>query len=283
MIHQPTKQENRGGSQFTPEATTLDDVMGIKRLLVAFVSLFSALVMTCTVGPNAAEQSENPLETAGDAEEEGDPLDDEADDDGVYDVDAMGIPQFIAVNYIDLDGISRISRFRSGIGHDYSDSFESCRSMKHYFEPADAIDWASVAVFSPVSGAVVRVDEEWAGTQLHIVPDGFPAFFVIIFHIDLSDPVSLGDTVTAGQQLGTHIGSQTMSDIAIGASTPDGWKLLSYFDVLTDSVFEEYRLRGLDSRSEAVVSKDARDADPLTCVGGAFADEGQLENWLTLN
>ena len=54
--------------------------------------------------------------------------DDQSSDD---DDDNVEIPQFVDVNYIELEKISKISKFRSGMGHDYSDDFESCRSMKH--------------------------------------------------------------------------------------------------------------------------------------------------------
>ena len=53
-----------------------------------------------------------------------------------YDVDKNGVPQFMEADYIDLSRITQISKFRSAAGHDFSDSFESCRSMKHYFWPA---------------------------------------------------------------------------------------------------------------------------------------------------
>ncbi len=53
---------------------------------------------------------------------------------GTYDVDANGVPRFVDTSYIDLDGLTRISLFRSHDGHDYSDGVETCRSMKHYFK-----------------------------------------------------------------------------------------------------------------------------------------------------
>ena len=45
------------------------------------------------------------------------------------------IPRFSSALYLDADQIDRISRFRSGVGHDFADSYESCRSMKHYLCP----------------------------------------------------------------------------------------------------------------------------------------------------
>ena len=202
---------------------------------------------------------------------------------GSYDVDTEGIPQFISVNYIEPDNIYQISKYRSGIGHDYSDDFEFCRSMKHYFQPNDSVDWSTIQIYSPVNGTVSKIYEEWAGTQVQIKSEVYPAFFLIIFHINLTNSLNVGDLVAAGQHLGTHIGSQTMSDIAVGVNTPNGWKLVSYFDVMTDSLFQDYQARGLNSRNDVIISNEARDADPLTCDGEEFSDSGNLENWEILN
>ena len=206
-----------------------------------------------------------------------------SDNDNIYDVDAKGIPRFVTVNYIDLSKIDRISKFRSGEGHDYSDDFESCRSMKHYFVPKDGIDWTTVQVYSPIKGKVIRTIQEWAGTQVQIYSDEYPAFYFAIFHINLVNPLNEGDEISAGQLLGTHIGSETWSDIAVGVTTPDGRKLVSYFDVMTDEVFQAYQARGLSSRSDVIISKEARDADMLNCSGDAFMNTGQIENWVYLN
>ena len=200
-----------------------------------------------------------------------------------YDVDAHGIPKFVAADYIELPKIYSISKFRSSEGHDYSDEFEACRSMKHYFNPKSTIDWSTIKVFSPIGGTVSRMFDEWAGTQVQIRSKTYSAFFFIIFHINLSNPLSVGDTLSEGQQLGTHIGSQTMSDIALGVNTPSGWKLVSYFDVLTDTLFQQYQARGLNARSDAVISKAARDADSLTCSGETFTTTGGLGSWVILN
>lgn len=205
------------------------------------------------------------------------------DDQGNYDVDAKGIPKFVSTDYIESAKIESITKFRSGEGHDYSDDFESCRSMKHYFKPKSNVDWASIKIFSPVKGTVVRIDEEWAGTQIRIKSEQYPAFYFIIFHISLTNPLKVGDAVSEGQQLGTHIGSQTQSDIAVGVSTPNGWKLISYFDVMTDQLFQVYEARGIGSRSDLIITKEARDADPLLCSGETFGTTGTLENWVNLN
>ncbi len=191
--------------------------------------------------------------------------------------------RFIKVDYIELDKIERISKFRSGIGHDYRDDAESCRSMKHYYQPKNKVAWSSVKIFSPVGGTVVRLFDEWAGTQVQIRPYDQPLFTIIIFHIALQKMLTAGDSVTAGQQLGTHIGSQTMSDIAVGYSQQNQWKLFSYFDVMSDSLFQMYTDRGVPSRNSCIISEAARDADPLNCSGELFRTSGTLENWVNLN
>ncbi|MFZ4622198.1 MAG: hypothetical protein ACOYNS_16680 [Bacteroidota bacterium] len=189
---------------------------------------------------------------------------------------------FITTDYIELNKIERISKFRSGIGHDYRDDAESCRSMKHYYQPLGNISWSSVKIFSPVTGKVVRTFEEWAGTQLWIQPSKYPAYTIMIFHINLLKPLAVGDSVTAGMQIGTHIGSQTMSDIAVGYSIGNKWQLLSYFTLMSDSLFSSYAARGITSRNELIITKAARDADPLNCSGETFGTGGSLENWVLL-
>jgi hypothetical protein len=208
-----------------------------------------------------------------------------SDNDNIYDVDAKGIPKFVTVNYIDLSKIDSVSKFRSSEGHDYSDDFESCRSMKHYFAPKGDINWAttSINIYSPVKGKVIRAFQEWAGTQVQIYSDDYPAFYFAIFHINLANPLNEGDEISAGQLLGTHVGPATWSDIAVGVATPDGRKLVSYFDVMTDEVFQAYQARGLSSRSDVIIAKEARDADTLNCSGDSFLNIGQLERWVYLN
>ncbi len=67
-----------------------------------------------------------------------------------YDLDALGVPKFVNVVYIDLTQISQISKFRSSAGHPYRDDIETCRSMKHYFIQPDN----TVTIRSPVAGDV---------------------------------------------------------------------------------------------------------------------------------
>ena len=199
-----------------------------------------------------------------------------------YDVDALGVPQIAGADYIDLAAVGRVSLFRSAEGHDYHDDFESCRSMKHYVEPRAGVDWSTVRIFAPVQGAIELTRADFVGLQLVIRSTANPAFTFIIFHVNPSISVAPGTAVALGQQIGTHIGSQTQSDIAVGVQTPKGYKLVSWFDVMSESVFSGYAARGVASRASAVISRTARDADPLSCSGETFTSKGAIAGWLTL-
>jgi hypothetical protein len=73
-----------------------------------------------------------------------------------------------------------------------------------------------------------------------------------------------------------------MSDVAVAVDTPGGFTLVSWFDAITEPVFDAYRARGLSRREDAIITRQARDADPLTCSGEAFAGTGSLPNWVLL-
>ena len=186
---------------------------------------------------------------------------------GTYDLDALGVPRFVNVNYIDLTGIAQVSKFRSSAGHDYHDDEEQCRSMKHYFVAPDA----TTSIFSPVAGTVSRLAADFVGTQIQIVSDEHPGFIFIIFHVNLARELTVGDHIDEGERLGTQVGTQTLSDIAVGVNTSNStYRLVSYFDTLTDAAFAAFQARGITSRDQMSFTKGERDADPYTCSGEAF-------------
>jgi hypothetical protein len=201
-----------------------------------------------------------------------------------WDIDKDGIPKFVNTNYIELSKIYRISKFRSSFGHDYSDFTEHCRSMKHYFEPKSSIDWTTVKIYSPISGVITRLEQEWAGTKIEIASDKYPAFRISIFHINLQITKNVNDTITAGRLLGTQIGSMTDSDVSVIVNDPTKQgRMVSWFDVISDQVFNEYSSFGISSRSTMIIPKEVRDANPLTCSGDTFTNTDPLEAWVYLN
>lgn len=183
-----------------------------------------------------------------------------------YDVQKLGVPRFVSTNYIDVAKIFAISKFRSGAGHSYSDDFEQCRSMKHYFMYPDA----NAVIQAPVAGTITRIFDEWAGTQVQITATVQPAFTFILFHVALTKPLAVGDSVLEGQVLGTHVGMQTFSDIAVGVNVPGGYRLISYFETLTDSGFAPFRSRGITDIAQLVIPRAERDAAPFQCNGETF-------------
>ena len=207
-----------------------------------------------------------------------------------WDLDQQGVPQIATSDCIDLDAVLRLSRFRSGAGHDYSDDFETCRSMKHYFHPKVGVDMSTIRIYAPFSGTVVGTTEEWdgpalwKGTAVGIRPDGYPAFHVVLFHVDLHLSLAVGDTVTAGQEIGTSEKQDgTAGDVAIGIRTPAGFRLASWFEVMTDDVFAAYAARGVSARSDMIVTAAQRDADPLICDGQEFQSASSFPDWVDLN
>jgi len=216
-----------------------------------------------------------------------------------YDIFTKGIPQFAEKNFTQLNKIEKISKFRSGFGHSYTDGNETCRSMKHYFDPFPRFrDNNIVEIYSPVNGIITSVVNDGHGAsiglknkEIQIKSADQPAFIFIFFHCDIiSEAIASGKSVQAGELLGYarlyYEDLQqyaTSFDIAVSVNTPAGMRLISYFDVLNDQVFNEFVSRGANARSDFVITREARDASPLQCDGETFLNSGILENWLTLN
>ena len=192
-------------------------------------------------------------------------------------------PQIITHSYMDLSKVQHVSRFRSAIGHNYSfDPAEPCRNMKHYFEIANAVDMP--LIMSPADGTIVRIEPEWAGDKIDIITKAAGhEYRITIFHITraANNRLFVGAPIHAGDILGTHVGAYTSSDIAI---MDEQGTLFSYFDLMTDSVFQEFSgVFNISTRADMVISAAARDADPLTC--GPAPEQviltlGNIPNWV---
>jgi len=202
-----------------------------------------------------------------------------------YDLASLGPPVVLPANYIDLSKIERISRFRSTVGHSYTDGSETCRSMKHYYQPKLSLDWTTVDIYAPASGTVMGIAPDGAfGYRMRIRPRDLPVLDIQIFHVTLDSGIVRDRWVDAGEHIGRHASSGTMSDIAMSIGPKEGGTLISYFDAMTDSVFALYLARGVASRAAAIITEAERDADPVPCVGEQpFTVHGTLPDWLVLN
>ncbi len=203
-------------------------------------------------------------------------------------------PRFVTHEFTQLYKIEQISKFRSGAGHDFSDDSESCRSMKHYYAPYPEYIDNDIEVYSPVDGAIVELWGENPETgvtdyQVHIKSEEYPAFTIRLFHIILDD-LKVGDKVEAGQHLGYAFMSRLPDDqvahdfdIAVHVRTQNGRRYVSYFEILTDEVFQAYIDRGATSRAQFTITKEERDDHPLSCDGEWFDGTDPLEAWVQLN
>jgi len=139
------------------------------------------------------------------------------------------LPLFITASHVDVSDIERISMFRSNAGHDYSDSFESCCSMKHYYRPFDYYEKRfTQPIFSPVDGVIlyIGVDEDsgegswlrayreatgkqppddYIDTKVFIRPDEAPNLWVRLHHVSPRQEILAAVTTSSGidQMFGT--------------------------------------------------------------------------------
>lgn len=197
-------------------------------------------------------------------------------------------PQFIQADFIDLDKTVAISKFRSGSGHDFASGGETCRSMKHYFNVQNTAEGErlrtlnnglppgpdgknDIKIYSPVDGKITSIrSDQTIGEQIYIEPKNAPNYTIRLFHIYKLEDVKVGQTVKAGEQIG-NIGQYQNTDIAIESGQGFKPNFISYFNVMPDSIFAEYLARGVKDRSELIITKEYRDANPLQCKGEQFA------------
>ena len=204
--------------------------------------------------------------------------------------DPNNIPKVAKANFTELDKFSRMSKIRSAVGHDFSyntpeydASRANCKSMKHYFMPQGvpreqskyqttphAFEWMSIKMFSPVDGRLIGVyyDENDWGTEAKftIASSEYPGYYFMFFHIALDSSLTEGSIVQAGQQLGTIGAEDTWGEIAVSAKIgKDDHRLLSFLQVASDDVLDEYQSRGISTASDVIVTKDQRDENPKAC------------------
>lgn len=252
----------------------------IKNNSVIVIILISLLLLSCGGGGDESSSNNGSGQTAATTI--------------TYDIDALGLPKFVNTNYIDLSKIYRISKFRSSAGHDFSDHFEDNRSMKHYFNPlvdqngSPSFDWETIEIYAPVDGTVLWIWDEWGngagGYQLWIVPDGYPAFHIRIFHVTLETGIVEGTHITEGQLIGHHATDATWSDIGVSVWVPDPAgvsnykeRMVSIFNIMTDTCFAQYTAYpSITARDDLMISKSERDLYP------GFHDYPEPNSWIDI-
>ena len=223
------------------------------------------------------------------------------------DPDRDPLPAVIEALHIPLERIRRISKFRSGVGHDFSDGVESCRSMKHYLhplggEPGEAHDpsWSTLEIRSPLTGTIREMRDEWgrgrAGFGMTIVSEAHEQIAVTLFHVAPDDGIEIGRRVEAGERLGRHSTDETYHDIAVAvrgvadeAGEWGGLRYVSWFDVMSDEVFAAFAEYDIDERDRFLIPRETRDEHPLSCderrrftARDPLAGEDDSGIWVTL-
>jgi len=105
--------------------------------------------------------------------------------------------------------------------------------------------------------------------QIRIRSDKYPAFLFVLFHIDpLSSEIVEGKSVKGGELIGyarmyypdldTYAAN---SDIGVQVTTPQGLRYISFFETMTDDLFQIYVNRGAGKRSDFIITKEERDAN----------------------
>ncbi len=215
--------------------------------------------------------------------------------------DEIGEFPFIEARWlVEYDKIWGISKFRAGVVNDYSDDFESCRTMKHYFSvKPEYRSPGEVRVLSPLFGGGIVTDitpfDPANPNALEDVQISFSSVYnqgyrVIISHIDLDAGIKVGDYFEAGDPLGyIHISDTEPGiipkdmDIAVHVNTLTGVRYVSLLkcDPRIKDDYGYFRQFGNVHKDRFVISKEERDQNPLTCNGGWYSQLDTIGDWVT--
>lgn len=221
-------------------------------------------------------------------------------------------PPKIVANFMDINKIAEISKYRSCVGHTTvpQDGREMKRNMKHYikvfpeFRKEDMVE-----IYAPYDGyiSMIRADlgDKLEG-EIWIAPDrgilsALPPFNLWMFsfeHVMPRKGLKMGDKVKAGELLGYAsflvVERQDPTfDVIFGTmgfppiKKIDNWNspfgnLDSVFDHMSDEVLAQYQKKGI-TKENIIFSKEERDNNPCTYRDqGPYFEGGSLDNWVKL-
>eukprot|EP00759_Apiculatamorpha_spiralis_P031276 PhF_6_TR32976/c0_g1_i1/m.48559 len=205
--------------------------------------------------------------------------------------------QIIQHKITDLDKIETISKFRSSCGHDQSDCFESCRSMKHYFS-AYSIDRRNqhVPLFLPFASRVVgftctspECERDFVDQRIYFCSLQYPMLCGRYHHIDPNPNVEwrVGLELAPGTLMGhgrfnfVHRHGSAF-DVGFELHLLNATKYISLFDLMDDHLFEDFKSWSplqIKSKDSFIVSKEWRDAHPFKCIGSKFLTKNHSD-WI---
>jgi len=219
-------------------------------------------------------------------------------------------PPELVANFVDLNNITKISKFRSCVGHVTvpQDQRETKRSMKHYFwVKPEFVGTDTVKIYSPYDGYISEVrsdpNEQLEG-EVWIVPKRALPFLpplgiwqFSVQHIIVREDLKRGSEVKAGDIIGYAAvpeENRASFDIVYAkqADIPkmvDNWNspftnLDSVFNHMSEEVFNQYQSRGISSKDAFVITKEVRDSNPCQYQGEGlyFTNQEDSDNWVFL-
>lgn len=215
-----------------------------------------------------------------------------------------------------LQDIASITKFRSCVGHDYSEgssdgqatstdpAFEKFRSMKHYIRPIADNPGDQTPVFAPFNGVVGQVAPDLGltsdgstfadpGDQIHLVPDANPDYDFTFMHVS-GVTVKAGDRIQAGEQLGYYqvppgftpgVGTfdLVVSQYKVAALMQGAVLKFSFMNFLAPPVAASFAAAGL-TPDTLVWPRAYRDAHPCQMTGqrGFFVSPPDPADTVTL-
>ncbi|MDO8498558.1 MAG: hypothetical protein Q7S44_02125 [bacterium] len=204
-------------------------------------------------------------------------------------------PPKLVANFVNLDKIEKISKYRSCQGHVVvpQSGLESRRNMKHYFDvKKEFIGNDTVEIYAPYEGYISAISSDpgkglegeiWI-SPVQIIgmlpPIGMWNFSVE--HINVKQGLKVGDKVRAGDLLGYAALTDypdsfdiVYGKLSIPPKNIDGWTspfsdLDSVFNHMSDEAFDPYQKKGITSKESLIMSKEARDQNPCKYSEGIF-------------
>lgn len=205
----------------------------------------------------------------------------------------------ITKNFIDLNQVHRLTKYRSCSGHQTVDQYsdEPVSNMQHYVVTDPRISTDQVKIFAPFDGYVLGNSPFTMADGLTMIPkSGIPWWPFNQWRFSMSDgahvlpkfqdppihEVKAGDLIgyldpfdRGGKKrsTGTHlrVGVTAIPPMFKNGNSEPYKKLDSVFNYMSDEVFAQYQaaIPGLKSREDFIISKGWRQAHPCE-----FRDNG---------
>lgn len=222
-------------------------------------------------------------------------------------------PPKIVSNFMDINKIRQVSKYRSCAGHNVvpQDEREGKRNMKHYIEVYPQLRKEdTVELYAPYDGfiAVIRADmKDLLEGEIWIAPDRgilsvlppFNLWMLSFEHMMPRKDLKVGSKVKAGELVGyasflVAERTEPTFDVIYATMGPnmrkiDNWNspfgnLDSIFNHMSDEVLAQYEKRGI-TKEKIILSKEERDNSPCTYRGDGpyFENIDNSSNWVVLS